>query len=166
MNKSRPPTVRRIRVKFITADKDYLYMLPAASPMKKIMKVKYHLRGLNEEFDETVGRLWRDAQLNLLNVAVNAEEEYLPAFIVLEPDYLLDISSLAECFKEYGSHPVNYLLNRLDPIDNTRPLLLPRSEPFGGMCRRPPRSRGPRRPCCRSVWCGADRRAPRPPARR
>lgn len=124
MDKSRPPTVRRIRVKFITADKDYLYVLPAASPVKEVMKVKYHLRGLNEEFDETVGRLWRDAQLNLLNVAVNAEEEYLPAFIVLEPDYLLDISSLAECFKEYGSHPVNYLLNRLDPIDNTRPLLL------------------------------------------
>jgi hypothetical protein len=36
----------------------------------------------------------------------------------------MDISSLAECFKEYGHHPGNYLLARLRPSENTRPLLL------------------------------------------
>ena len=47
-----------------------------------------------------------------------------PSFIVLEPDYLLDISSLAECFRDYGHHPANYFLSRLQPIENARPLLL------------------------------------------
>ncbi len=47
-----------------------------------------------------------------------------PSFIILEPDYLLDISSLAECFREYGHHPANYMLARLQTPDNTRPLLL------------------------------------------
>ena len=36
----------------------------------------------------------------------------------------MDISSLAECYRDYGSHPANYLMGRLVPIDNARPLLL------------------------------------------
>ena len=31
---------------------------------------------------------------------------------------------MAECYKDYGSHPANYFLSRLVPIENARPLLL------------------------------------------
>ena len=62
--------------------------------------------------------------MNLLDVTVDDNGVYTPSFIVLEPDYLLDISSLAECYKDYGSHPANYFLSRLVPIENARPLLL------------------------------------------
>ena len=79
---------------------------------------------MNEEFKDTVDELWRYAQLNLLDVTVDDNGVYTPSFIVLEPDYLLDISSLAECYKDYGSHPANYFLSRLVPIENARPLLL------------------------------------------
>ena len=60
----------------------------------------------------------------MLDVTVDDNGVYTPSFIVLEPDYLLDISSLAECYKDYGSHPANYFLSRLVPIENARPLLL------------------------------------------
>lgn len=59
-----------------------------------------------------------------MDVAVDEAGVLTPSFIILEPDYLLDISSLAECFKDYGHHPANYLLARLQSPDNTRPLLL------------------------------------------
>ena len=65
--------------------------------------------GINHEFEETIKELWRYAQLNLLDVFVDREGIYTPSFIVLEPDYLIDISSLAECYKDYGSHPVKLL---------------------------------------------------------
>lgn len=68
--------------------------------------------------------LWCHAQLNLLDVAIDETGVLTPSFIVLEPDYLIDISSLAECFRDYGHHPANYVLARLQPIDNARPLLL------------------------------------------
>ena len=68
--------------------------------------------------------LWRHAQVNLLDVAIDEAGILTPSFIVLEPDYLLDISSLAECFRDYGHHPANYFLSRLQPIENARPLLL------------------------------------------
>lgn len=37
--------------------------------------------------------------INLLQVHVNEERHYLPHLIVVHPDYLIDISSLAACFR-------------------------------------------------------------------
>lgn len=62
--------------------------------------------------------------MNLLDVAIDEAGILTPSFIVLEPDYLIDISSLAECFRDYGHHPGNYFLSRMQPVENARPLLL------------------------------------------
>ena len=43
---------------------------------------------------------------------------------VVEPDVLVDISSLAACFQDYGHHPLSYIINRLKPTANTQPILL------------------------------------------
>lgn len=116
--------IRRIRVCFDYADESYLYVWPIDVLEEEPVKVNYNKPGVNEEFKDTVEELWRYAQLNLLDVTVDDNGVYTPSFIVLEPDYLLDISSLAECYKDYGSHPANYFLSRLVPIENARPLLL------------------------------------------
>lgn len=116
--------IRRIRVCFDYADESYLYVRPIDVLEEEPVKVNYNKPGVNEEFKDTVEELWRCAQLNLLDVTVDDNGVYTPSFIVLEPDYLLDISSLAECYKDYGSHPANYFLSRLVPIENARPLLL------------------------------------------
>ena len=116
--------IRRIRVCFDYVDESYLYVRPIDVLEEEPVKVNYNKPGVNEEFKDTVEELWRYAQLNLLDVTVDDNGVYTPSFIVLEPDYLLDISSLAECYKDYGSHPANYFLSRLVPIENARPLLL------------------------------------------
>lgn len=116
--------IRRIRVCFDYADESYLYVRPIDVLEEEPVKVNYNKPSVNEEFKDTVDELWRYAQLNLLDVTVDDNGVYTPSFIVLEPDYLLDISSLAECYKDYGSHPANYFLSRLVPIENARPLLL------------------------------------------
>ncbi|MDC7187212.1 AAA domain-containing protein [Phocaeicola massiliensis] len=116
--------IRRIRVCFDYADESYLYVRPIDVLEEEPVKVNYNKPGVNEEFKDTVEELWRYAQLNLLDVTVDDNGVYTPSFIVLEPDYLLDISLLAECYKDYGSHPANYFLSRLVPIENARPLLL------------------------------------------
>ena len=116
--------VRRMRVCFQYADDTYLYVLPVDTVADEPLRVRYNVPQVNEEFAETCQLLWRHAQINLLDVAVDEAGVLTPSFIILEPDYLLDISSLAECFKDYGHHPANYLLARLQSPDNTRPLLL------------------------------------------
>ena len=62
--------------------------------------------------------------LNLLDVHVDEENHYIPNLIVIHPDYLIDISSLAACFREYGHHPLNYFMNKIKPRANTAPILM------------------------------------------
>lgn len=116
--------VRRMRVCFQYADETFLYVYPTETISDELLKVRYHVPTVNEEFAETCRLLWKNAQVNLLDVVMDAAGVLVPSFIILEPDYLIDISSLAECFREYGHHPANYILSRLQLSENTRPLLL------------------------------------------
>ena len=62
-------------------------------------------------------------QLNLLDC--HSEGTTITAgLIVVEPDFLVDISSIAACFQDYGHHPMSYLFNRLNARPNTQPILL------------------------------------------
>ncbi|MDR0546561.1 MAG: AAA family ATPase [Dysgonamonadaceae bacterium] len=61
---------------------------------------------------------------NLLNIKEIEENVLQSEFIIFEPDYLVDISSLSECFKPYGAHPLNYTLARMQNRTMTAPILL------------------------------------------
>ena len=61
-------------------------------------------------------------QLNLLDCHHN--EKIVPTLIIVEPDFMLDISSLAACFTAYGHHPLLYTISRLKPRPNTQATLL------------------------------------------
>ncbi len=62
-------------------------------------------------------------QLNLLDCQVK-QPVITPRLIVVEPDYLVDISSIATCFTAFGHHPLLYLLNQMKPRTNTQATLL------------------------------------------
>ena len=71
-------------------------------------------------------RLLREGmQLNLLDCEKRDDSQALmPRLIVVEPDFLIDISSIATCFTPYGHHPLLYTLNRLKERPNTQATLL------------------------------------------
>lgn len=62
-------------------------------------------------------------QLNLVNPHFN-DGVYYPELIIYQPDFLIDISSIAACFEQYGASPYNYLINKLKENVTTRPILL------------------------------------------
>lgn len=75
-------------------------------------------------------------QLNLLDCKMSrltcskdaapegVESVVVPGVVVVEPDYLVDISSIAACFKDYGHHPLTYTLDRMKPRANSQAILL------------------------------------------
>lgn len=77
-------------------------------------------------YDNLPTQLYSGAQLNLLEVSIQADEKvvYYPRIIVLEPDYLIDISTLTACVTEYGSTPYNYLVQKLNANETNRHKLL------------------------------------------
>ncbi|WP_028897002.1 DEAD/DEAH box helicase [Prevotella sp. HUN102] len=62
-------------------------------------------------------------QLNLLDCNVT-RKRVVPRIIVVEPDFLLDISSIANCFEDYGHHPLSFMVNRMQTRTNSRHILL------------------------------------------
>lgn len=63
-------------------------------------------------------------QLNLLDSHVEGSK-VTPGMVVVEPDFLLDISSVAHCFQaNYGHHPLFYTAERLKPRGNSQAMLL------------------------------------------
>lgn len=58
-------------------------------------------------------------QLNILDMV-----DSIPRYIIVEPDYLIDISTIANCFEDYGHHPLIYTLKRMQPRPNNRYTIL------------------------------------------
>ncbi|MEO8774300.1 MAG: AAA domain-containing protein [Gelidibacter sp.] len=114
----------RIRVGVSSTDADFIYAFDEENPTSEPIKIKHNVAGINEEFNSTISKLWKGCQLNLVDVTIDESGIYLPDLIILEPDYLIDISSLAECMKEYGKHPLNFIQSKFEAIKNTKHILL------------------------------------------
>ena len=71
--------------------------------------------------------LWRllakGMQLNLLDCHADGNR-IRPGLVVVEPDFLVDISSVAACFTDYGHSPLAYTINRMRPRANSQAILL------------------------------------------
>ena len=91
--------------------------------VQEVLNVRYgevH-QGVDLRYLKTVLR--EGMQLNVLD-AVIEEEVLVPRLIIVEPDFLVDISTIAGCFAEYGHHPLSYLMNQMKPKANTQATLL------------------------------------------
>jgi hypothetical protein len=77
-----------------------------------------------QELNELLPVLQPGNVFNLLNISELSSTTVSAEFLVFEPDYLIDISALAECFRPYGNHFLNYTLSRLQEKETTPSILL------------------------------------------
>ncbi|MDR0543553.1 MAG: AAA family ATPase [Dysgonamonadaceae bacterium] len=114
----------RVRIMVISWNNTFIYGLEESNPnTEELIRISYNKKGSNEEFNSSMAMLWKYCRLNLIDVSIE-EETYIPQIIIIEPDYLVDISSLAECMKEYGKNPLYYLRHKFEPSKNTKHVLL------------------------------------------
>ncbi|WP_211220196.1 ATP-dependent helicase [Rudanella lutea] len=124
MHKSR--TIPKMRVE-ISQIQDNLLLCSQEDDVNsdaELLKVRVNVAQTNDLFRQSVSHFWVGAQLNLLQVNLNSEGYYTPQYIILEPDYLVDVTSVAECFTNYATTPLLYLLNRFFPKTQSKPILL------------------------------------------
>ena len=84
-----------------------------------LVRVEYHAQAVDEDLCYIRKLLEAGTQLFLLDVKTTPDGVLQPKQIIYEPDYLVDISSIAACWKEYGHQPYNNLLRKLMPAANT-----------------------------------------------
>ena len=77
---------------------------------------------LSVAYDNTwqlASQLYPQATLNLLDVETDAEGVLHPLYIILSPDYLVDITTICQCVKSCGITPIHYLMNKFMPKEDT-----------------------------------------------
>lgn len=114
-----------LRVMVISWDETHIDAYTDAEGASRI-RICYDLQG--DKFaagDWTYLRrlLSEGTQLNLVKPRVE-HGIYYPEQIIFEPDYLVDISSIAACFEPYGTTPHIHLINKIKPNEMTKPMLL------------------------------------------
>lgn len=124
-NKGAPLSSGRIRVKLlkIESEKDLLHCVSVDDPRHKII-VKHEITQEKNSPAQWIEILREGVQINLIDCDVDKNGQYIPKLIVLEPDYLIDASAIAECFQDYAVTPLHYFRNRLEEKENRSYLLL------------------------------------------
>lgn len=88
--------------------------------------VKYSGEGQLFDTDHSyIGSLLEPGMmLNVIRPRRRDDGVLLPEFIILEPDFLIDISTISSCFESYAESPLISLVKRLTPDALTEPILM------------------------------------------
>ena len=114
---------KRMRLTANEWDDHFIYGKATGDNGGRLLKVAY-ANASDAVFAELNQQLFKGAQLNLLSVETlrNEAEDaadfpfvLFPEMLVLEPDFLLDITALCACMKPYGHSPYTHLLNKFAP---------------------------------------------------
>ncbi|MBK8723050.1 MAG: AAA family ATPase [Saprospiraceae bacterium] len=114
----------KVRVLALDIDEKHhqLKVVPEDEPEKTIL-LQYNISERNENFNptiQTIVQIGFPITLQLLDVAIDHDEIYRPSAIVIEPDYLVDVTSVAESFKDYGADPIAHILKKFLPYETTK----------------------------------------------
>ena len=90
---------------------------------EELLTVDYMNTAEYVDFSYLRSLLHEGMQLNLLDCTVT-RKKVVPRLIVVEPDYLVDISSIANCFESYGHHPLLFTVKRMGERPNNKHIVL------------------------------------------
>jgi DNA replication ATP-dependent helicase Dna2 len=90
--------------------------------------VYFNVLNINEVYTYTIIHLHEIGKLPvscmLVNIKMDDNGFFLPTHFVLEPDYLFDVTAIANCFESKGGNPDAYLLKKFSLKSTTTHLLI------------------------------------------
>jgi DNA replication ATP-dependent helicase Dna2 len=93
-----------------------------------IIKIQYNIPERNENFKKTIAVIKQyfgfPLTLNLIDVEVDTLGVWRPRIFVVEPDYLVDVTSIAECFRSDGAEALTYLLKKFQSNNMGKALMI------------------------------------------
>ena len=92
----------------------------------EIVRVCYTQKNRNYPFDWSylTPLLKSGMQLHLIRPRVDEDNILLPELIILEPDFLVDISQIARCMDNFSDSPLVYLLHMIEPPAESEAIML------------------------------------------
>lgn len=117
----------RVLVIEIDENEQCLHAVAETMPEEKL-KIRYDLAERNENFQATIKALQKTFRLpaivQLLDIERDTEGGLRPRVFIVEPDYLVDVTTVAECFRSSGAEPFTALLKRFSVRDESTALMV------------------------------------------
>lgn len=95
---------------------DEQYITAETEDGRDEIKINYAEGGFDGDLTYLKELLYEGLTLNLLKTHVGEDGALLPQTVVVMPDYLVDVSTLSQCFKDYGHDARNFIINRLNKV--------------------------------------------------
>ncbi len=110
-------------------DSNYSLSFIDESDGSEIHVVSFDIADKNEIFNQNIVSISKHIKLpihaNLIDVEIAQDGSWIPQGLVIMPNYLVDVTSIANCFNDYGAETLLALTSRYKTIDTTSiPLLL------------------------------------------
>ena len=100
-------------------DADYIY-----ARSEEAEEIKIALHAGEYDWSYLTKLLRTGSQLNLVRPRRSGDGVILPELIIYEPDYLVDVTSVAGCFETYSNTPFLHLLHKLSPARQSQAIML------------------------------------------
>lgn len=115
-------SIKKIRLTVTGWNDQYIFGKNNQAPEDGILNVVYRTSDNETDvYDKLPEQLYDGAQLNLLSVIQYADATHpdmkilKPELIVLDPDFLIDITAICACIKPYGKSALNHIINKFAP---------------------------------------------------
>ena len=105
-------------------DTQYLYVTIEDRELDvKVDYVTKHIYNLSESWGYIGQIIEKGTVINLVKPRIENEILY-PEIIVVEPDFLVNVTTVASCFEEYGENYKLNLIKKIEPMASTAAILL------------------------------------------
>ncbi|MFV0291463.1 MAG: DEAD/DEAH box helicase [Mangrovibacterium sp.] len=93
-------TLRAVVVK-LDCEQKILHVMPDSDQDVESLALKYDVQGQNAELTPSVEKLQAHDNIQLIRIFQDEDSMLVPEHIIFQPDYLLDVTSIARCFQQF-----------------------------------------------------------------
>lgn len=121
-----PTVLKEDYLRVIVDSWDDEYICCSGEVSEKPLQVRYSGEGQLFHIDHSYLStfLRKGMQLNIISPRKTDEGVLLPELIIVEPDFLVDVSTIASCFESYAESPVVSLFRRMEPSAMSESILM------------------------------------------
>ncbi len=109
---------RHSRLRFTVERVDEPYVYASAQEMPSDTPFRIDVTA-NQHTLQAAQLLKEGMQFNILSFTLDHEGVYHPLYIVVEPDFLLDTTSVTGCVKGWGDSAFNHFIDKFSPAEST-----------------------------------------------
>jgi len=103
-------------LRFIQESDAHIVSIATLKHAEQSKELVHTFKNMGEDFQFPI-------QANFLDTKLQEDGRFVPSAIVLEPDFLINITAVAEGFKPGGTTILSYLTRKFIPTDNNIPIL-------------------------------------------